>query len=38
MPVSEETLEELQAQSLLPVERFLDLLIDRAGHSSYLKD
>jgi len=38
MPVSEETLEELKAQSLLPVERFLDLLIDRVGHSSYLKD
>jgi hypothetical protein len=38
MPVSEETLEELKAQSLLPVERFRDLLIDRVGHSSYLKD
>jgi hypothetical protein len=38
LPVSEETLEELKAQSLLSVERFLDLLIDRVGHSSYLKD
>jgi hypothetical protein len=38
MPVSEETLEELKAQSLLPVEQFLNLLIDRVGHSSYLKD
>jgi hypothetical protein len=38
MSVSEETLEELKAQSLLPVERFRDLLIDRVGHSSYLKD
>ena len=38
LPVGEETLEELKAQSLLPVERFLDLLIDRVGHSSYLKD
>jgi hypothetical protein len=37
MPVGEETLEELKAQSLLPGERFLDLLIDRIGHSSYLK-
>jgi hypothetical protein len=38
MPVSEETLEELKVQSRLPAERFLDLLIDRVGHSSYLKD
>ena len=38
MPVSEETMEELKAQSLLPVERFLDLLIDRVGYSSYLKE
>ena len=38
MPVGEETLEELKAQSRLPAERFLDLLIDRVGHSSYLKD
>ena len=38
LPVSDETLEKLKAQSLLPVERFLDLLIDRVGHSSYLKD
>jgi len=38
MPVSEETLEELKAQSLLPVEQFLNFLIDRVGHSSYLKD
>ena len=37
VPVGEETLEELKAQSLLPVERFRDLLIDRVGHSSYLK-
>ena len=38
VPVSEETLEELKAQSLLPVERFLDFLIDRVGYSSYLKE
>ena len=38
VPVSDETLEELKAQSLLPVERFLDFLIDRVGYSSYLKD
>jgi hypothetical protein len=38
VPVSDEILEELKAQSLLPVERFLDLLIDRVGYSSYLKD
>lgn len=38
VPVSDETLEELKEQSLLPTERFLDLLIDRIGYSSYLKD
>ena len=38
VPVSDETVEELKAQSLLPVERFLDLSIDRVGYSSYLKD
>jgi len=38
MPVGEETLEELKAQSRLPAERFLDLLINRVGHSSYLND
>lgn len=38
VPVSDETVEELKAKSLLPVERFLDLLVDRVGYSSYLKD
>lgn len=38
VPVSDDTVEELKAQSLLPAERFLDLLIDRVGYSSYLKD
>ncbi|MBK9306854.1 MAG: hypothetical protein IPM58_07165 [Nitrospira sp.] len=38
VPVSDETVEELRDQSLLPAERFLDLLIDRVGYSSYLKD
>ena len=38
VPVSDETIEELKGQSLLPAERFLDLLIDRIGYSSYLKD
>jgi hypothetical protein len=38
VPVSDETIEELKSQSLLPAERFLDLLIDRVGYSSYLKD
>lgn len=38
VPVSDETVEELKKQSLLPAERFLDLLIDRVGYSSYLKD
>ncbi len=38
VPVSDETVEELKQQSLLPAERFLDLLVDRVGYSSYLKD
>jgi len=38
IPVSDETVEELKVQSLIPVERFLDLLIDRVGYTSYLKD
>ena len=38
MPVGEETLEELKAQSRLPAERFLDLFIDRVGHTAYLND
>ncbi len=38
IPVNDETVEELKALSLLPAERFLDLLIDRVGYSSYLKD
>jgi hypothetical protein len=38
IPVSDESVEELKTQSLLPAERFLDLLVDRIGYSSYLKD
>ncbi len=38
IPVSDETIEELKEQSLLSTERFLDVLIDRVGYSSYLKD
>ncbi len=38
VPVSDETVDELKTQSLLPAERFLTLLIDRIGYSSYLKD
>jgi hypothetical protein len=38
VPVSDETLDELKSQSLLPAERFLDLLLDKIGYSSYLKD
>ena len=38
IPVSDETIEELKTQSLLPAERFLELLVDRVCYSSYLKD
>jgi SOS response regulatory protein OraA/RecX len=38
VPVSDETLDELKAQSLLSSERFLDLLIDKIGYTNYLKE
>lgn len=38
VPVSDETLEELKAQSLLSAERFLEFLIDKVGYSSYLRE
>ena len=38
VPVDDEVLEELKAQSLLPAERFLEFLIDKVGYSSYLRD
>lgn len=38
VPVSDEIVAELKAQSLLPAERFLELLIDKLGYSSYLKE
>ncbi|HEX2055536.1 MAG TPA: hypothetical protein VHF07_03520 [Nitrospiraceae bacterium] len=38
VPVSDETIDELKEKTLLPAERFLDILIDRIGYSSYLKD
>ncbi|MEW6543943.1 MAG: hypothetical protein AB1411_10075 [Nitrospirota bacterium] len=38
VPVSDETLVELKSHSLLPAERFLEILLDRVGYSSYLKD
>ena len=38
VPVSDETVEELKGQSLLAPERFLDLLVDKIGYSSYLRE
>ncbi len=38
VPVTDETLEELKAKSLLSAERFLEFLIDNVGYSSYLKE
>ena len=38
VPVSDEALEELKGNSLLPAERFLDVLVDKIGYSSYLKE
>ena len=38
VPVSDETIEELKAPTLLSSERFLDLLLDKIVYTSYLKD
>ncbi|MBI5855452.1 MAG: hypothetical protein HZB35_09550 [Nitrospirae bacterium] len=38
VPVTDESFEELKNKSLLPAERFLDLLVDKIGYSNYLKD
>ena len=38
VPVSDETIDELKAQTLLSSERFLDFLLDKVGYTSYLKD
>ena len=38
VPVSDETIVELKEQTLVPPERFLDLLVQKIGYSSYLKD
>ncbi|MFO0775197.1 MAG: hypothetical protein U0172_11100 [Nitrospiraceae bacterium] len=38
VPVSDETVEELKAESLLPPERFLNVLLDKVGYSTYLRD
>ena len=37
VPVSDDTIEELKSQTLLSSERFLELLVDKIGYSSYLK-
>ncbi|OGW67137.1 MAG: hypothetical protein A3H49_11970 [Nitrospirae bacterium RIFCSPLOWO2_02_FULL_62_14] len=38
VPVSDETLEALKGQALLPAERFLEVLVEKVGYSSYLKE
>lgn len=38
VPVSDEIVEALKAQSLMPAERFLEFLIDKVGYSSYLRE
>ncbi len=38
VPVSDETIDELKAQTLLSSERFLDLLIEKIGYTNYLKE
>jgi len=38
VPVSDELIKDLKDNSLLSSERFLELLVDKIGYSSYLKD
>lgn len=38
VPVTDETIDELKAQTLLSSERFLDFLLDKIGYTSYLKE
>jgi hypothetical protein len=38
VPVSDETIEELKTHTLLSPDRFLDVLIQKVGYSSYLKE
>jgi len=38
VPVSDETIEDLKSQTLLPPDRFLEVLIQKLGYSSYLKE
>ena len=38
LPVSDEIVEALKAQSLMPAERFLEFLIEKVGYSSYLRE
>ena len=38
VPVSDETIAELKTQTLLSADRFLDLVIQKIGYSSYLKE
>ncbi len=38
VPVTEATIKELKNQTLLPGERFLEVLIEKLGYSNYLKE
>ncbi len=38
VPVADETLADLKSHSLMPAERFLELMVDKIGYSSYLKE
>ena len=37
VPVTDDTIEELKSHTLLSSERFLELLVDKIGYSTYLK-
>lgn len=38
VPVTDETIAELKAQTLAAPDRFLELLVQKVGYSSYLKE
>ena len=38
VPVTDDAVADLKTHTLLPPERFLELLVDKIGYSSYLRD
>jgi hypothetical protein len=38
IPISDDIIEELQAQTMLPPEQFFEIFLDKVGYSSYLQE